>query len=92
MIDLIRIQEGKNVPQNWIKELVSRTTDLHHFNADLDPYFNINADPDLTFHINADPDPSPHQSDALSATTGIQTLQDSIMSVPGLPRLHCESL
>jgi hypothetical protein len=39
-------------------------TDLHHFNADLDPSFHINADPYLFFHINADPDPSIHQSDA----------------------------
>jgi hypothetical protein len=42
---------------------------------------NFNAEPDPTFHFNADPDP--HQSDGnlRAATTGLKTIQGSILSL-----------
>ncbi len=62
--------------------------DPHHFNADPDPAFHFNADPDPIFHFNADPDPAPHQIDA---TTGLQTLHASILSLLGPPLLFWAS-
>jgi hypothetical protein len=65
----------------------SRASDPHYFNADPDPAVHLNADQDLdlTFHFNADPDrgpvPASHQSDANLATTGLQALLGSILSL-----------
>jgi hypothetical protein len=69
--------------------------DSHHFNADPDP------NPNPTFHFNANPDLDldPHQSDAnLRAlvfrpfTASFLSLNASIVSVHGPPRLHFETL
>ncbi len=62
--------------------------DTHHFNAE--------PDPDPAFHFNADPDPTPLQSDRnlqlmvyrIDPHGSIFSLQASIVSVHGPPRLY----
>ncbi len=56
---------------------------------DLDPPIHFDADPDPIFHFDADADPDPAscQKRWVFPTTGVQTLQGSIIEPP---RLLCE--
>jgi hypothetical protein len=53
-------------------DICKRVADLNPFHADTDPAFHFNADPD--------PNPAPYQS-GKSATTILQTLQSSVLSL-----------
>jgi hypothetical protein len=87
----IQVRKSEACQLAWCKfirfiNVISRVADPHYFNADLDPSFRFNVDSELTY---GDPVPG---SCFLSkgckfATTGIQTLQGSILS---LLRLNCE--
>ncbi len=63
--------------------------DPHNFNTDT--AFHFNADPDPAFHFKAGPDPdsAPYENDA-NLRPLAHSLQTSILSVHGPPRLHFE--